>query len=602
MAWRKNSSITFAASAGDNFAAIFDSVADFRSSSGIPTETVTVTIRGYDSANALGGSSFLIDRSDTNTSDNGVDVFVNTDGLRIKRFNYSEINLFDCGAKGLGVSSSTEDQSALNRALQLAFSANTYTTNVTIRIPSGVFRLSGNSILTANTYGGSTGRRYVQFIGEGSNTVLEIAPVDDSTPSWLYNNDPNKDFIYALFRDFIIRGTNSSLSNGFKLNPTSTAPSQGFSFDNIFFESLAVALETTGTILGSETTGVDCTFRGCGKCLVLNNEQSVNHRFYGCDFELFDESLIEVGSGGGGNLNIHDASIIPINGAKIFDITRSANLGRNNGLFTFSGIRSELRDDSIIGTIDGTNQDGSAVVIIENSMFTDDNDSTNRSVLVTDANGVVAIKDSTLSSANFGLEVTTASNSGFTWHGGLIELIRCQVNQSLPHNTTLPSSGNFSAHVKLRDCIPIGGNPVANRRDHYAMDADLGVFNSGNGGNLKLDIKRCQLFNPTAGWPTNTGYGEHVLYLPPGVRITKFYVWRPGGTNTSAYSLIIGSDDKATTYLETNSVTGNTDHVGEVSYSIHNAIAVSDNKLRLWCNGTPGAVLSRGGVAYIEYI
>lgn len=83
-AWRKKP-VTFAASAGDDLAVTVDSVAAFRSSSSIPSETTKVTIRGYYGPNTSGGGDFLIDRTDTTTADDGVLTFTNGDGLRIKR-------------------------------------------------------------------------------------------------------------------------------------------------------------------------------------------------------------------------------------------------------------------------------------------------------------------------------------------------------------------------------------------------------------------------------------------------------------------------------------------------------------------------------------
>ncbi|MFG6094373.1 hypothetical protein SPB21_03945 [Leptothoe sp. ISB3NOV94-8A] len=112
MAWRKQP-ITFAASAGDDLAITIDSVSDFRSSSNIAAEATKVTIRGYYGANTPGGGDFLIDRTDTTSTDNSGTVFVNTDGLRIKRSTSDEVLASWFGIRPDGVTDYSSQKNAI---------------------------------------------------------------------------------------------------------------------------------------------------------------------------------------------------------------------------------------------------------------------------------------------------------------------------------------------------------------------------------------------------------------------------------------------------------------------------------------------------------
>lgn len=132
MAWRDDGlrriSIT-GISAGDNLQATFDTVAAYRAAAGIPAEAVSILIRGYISANDGSGDVFVVDRSDTSTSDDGgYSTLVNGDGLRIKRREINPTNPKVLGAIGDGnshplstvYSSLTAAQAVFPRATSLS--------------------------------------------------------------------------------------------------------------------------------------------------------------------------------------------------------------------------------------------------------------------------------------------------------------------------------------------------------------------------------------------------------------------------------------------------------------------------------------------------
>ena len=107
-------------SAGDNLSATFDSVAQFRTSANIPAETVLITIRGYQGPNTPGGETYLVDRNDTTTADNGGTTLVNADGLRVKPTDASDE--LKTSSFGFVADGATDNSARKNIIFQLALS------------------------------------------------------------------------------------------------------------------------------------------------------------------------------------------------------------------------------------------------------------------------------------------------------------------------------------------------------------------------------------------------------------------------------------------------------------------------------------------------
>ena len=137
-------------SAGDNLTVTLDSVAQFRASSGIPSEAVSITIRGYYGPNTPGGGELLIDRADTITVDDGGTVFVNADGLRIKRSIGEEILTSWFGFYADGV---TDNSAKKNTIFALALNQNK---GVWFNQPGTYYFTSNDTATNANITHGQT--------------------------------------------------------------------------------------------------------------------------------------------------------------------------------------------------------------------------------------------------------------------------------------------------------------------------------------------------------------------------------------------------------------------------------------------------------------
>lgn len=267
-------------------------------------------------------------------------------GINVKWFGAVANGISDCSnAIAAAISAAI-----VSGAKKVTFSGGTYLVQ-----SAGAFNLGASTVNGFTFEGDGMAVTTIQFIN--SNTSIA------ASSNYLYTND--NDHLRVIFRGLRFEGDQTNKNSRF-MYLTSAGTAQSIRFYEcqwFYFEGFCL-LE--GTATASEMLFVGCKWSNMyGKSYRINNVQSVNHNFYGCDAEtLFDDFFYILK---GGMINVFGGSWIMggdgiTTGAILhLDDTSGTGIGFNNWTYNFYGVRTELKDDSKF--LDGQ---GQGVVTLNN--------------------------------------------------------------------------------------------------------------------------------------------------------------------------------------------------------------------------------------------
>ncbi len=158
------------------------------------------------------------------------------------------------------------------------------------------------------------------------------------------------------FEDFSVESTPGSKSVAFHFHDTGgVGPTFKFFFNSIIFSRFYTGVLATGDRMTDSIDYLYCRFVNCLTGLHLQNDQSMVHNFFGCDFESYitDDSYYAPFSGAdaafikaeaGGCVNVYGGSVIMRGTMLLMDPNRKISpnpINHNNGRFNFNGITLE---------------------------------------------------------------------------------------------------------------------------------------------------------------------------------------------------------------------------------------------------------------------
>lgn len=183
--------------------------------------------------------------------------------------------------------------------------------------------------------------RGVRIVGDGPwASVIKLT----GTNYFLYNNNSVG---YFGFENIAFTGVNGTEQLMYYY---SEGIAQRVWRQNVHTYNLLRLYNIQGNANASENTHIDCDdvhFSTTTAFITLNNTQSVNHQFYGCQVVTYYRYLDVTG---GGSVFWYGGSIL-MNGSDYFLYvydSGGAGVGSQNGKFSFSGLKPELRDTAKI--------------------------------------------------------------------------------------------------------------------------------------------------------------------------------------------------------------------------------------------------------------
>lgn len=220
-------------------------------------------------------------------------------------------------------------------------------------IPKGnwLFTQKKFTIQTNNYYSDENphvAHRGIKIMGDGkylTNIFFKCPESGNGTDNyWFYNQNSVRDMLFTGLRFTGVTGTERLYSY------YSEGSASSLSFVECAFDgNFKVGIDVTGNTNCSENRFTRCSFKNFEEGQVainINNLQSVNWAFDTCDAEGIAGTLINVTAGGA--INWTNGSIISTGNGTILKLTDTtgAGIGANNGTFTFTGVKTEIRDKS----------------------------------------------------------------------------------------------------------------------------------------------------------------------------------------------------------------------------------------------------------------
>ena len=260
--------------------------------------------------------------------------------------NYVTPQMF--GAKGDGV---TDDTEAFKRAIEhvasMAFGTG-WKSVKKIFIPQGTYLIS-DSLLNDEDFEGH------KFVFEGDSYTNTFIKVTSDCEVLFPNNDI---YGFSTFSNISFIGADNT-QTFMEIMSGATGNAQSIYFHRCSFSKFHTILKlgkatgvTTGTMT-SETLLSECKISNCGtsenpcELFILDNQQSVNNRFFATDIEAFVGVLFKFKAGNA--ITFYQGSIIPLSGSIIVDGTEldgNTSGGGNQPNLTMWGCRFELRGNT----------------------------------------------------------------------------------------------------------------------------------------------------------------------------------------------------------------------------------------------------------------
>ncbi len=531
------------------------------------------------------------------------------------------------GAKGDGT---TDDSAAILAAVNAAASVSPLSVvRGAIYFPVGIYRVTQSAVLTQTNTGHGVGMKYY-----GDGGLASIIRLDTSAAiadMYFYNNGSTAREYGASFVDLGFQGMNpssfvdaNSISNfakGFRIWATTATGSheQNFHFTRCVFNCLNIVIDLEGDNTASENSWVQCEFDSIkNNVLLINNPQSFNNRFSGCDFtNIYGDTFLV--TSGGGAISVYGASVIlndkPSASVDTFFLNLEGSVGPGAQPFIFDGIRFELRDAHCclvkIPTTAAQND-----ITFSNCNLEDFGTGTKSNWVAIGAYATVAFDHCDFYEFSATPIRFTISNSGGLYgQCGAVVFESCGIPVDWSDRCIYSSfaGGTFSA----RNChgtnvgVPAAGWHWAHDFDAkydevtpglytgWAVAGNQPGFGSPTDNNFKVKVAQIKLFNEF--WPSSGG--NLTLRLPRNAIIKAVHLRKTAGGSTATVATArVSNNNQTTIHLATNSAAANTALTGDLNDYYYN-VGTTDNERNLLLSFSSSiASTVPGGLALIEYI
>lgn len=250
------------------------------------------------------------------------------------------------GAVGDGVADDTE---AIKKAIDYAVSKardDGWKSVPKIFFPEGTYIVK-EALLNGSKYTAH------KFTIEGSSYTNTVIKVSAECPILFPNNDS---YGFTQISNITFEGADHT-QTFMEVLGGSAGNAQSMYFHRCYFRQFHTILKlgkvANATTMASETLLSECKISNCGtvdkpcELFILDNQQSVNNRFYATDIESFRGILFKYKSGNA--ISYYQGSIIPLSGSTIVDGTEldgNTSGGGNKPSLAMWGCRFELRGNT----------------------------------------------------------------------------------------------------------------------------------------------------------------------------------------------------------------------------------------------------------------
>lgn len=526
---------------------------------------------------------------------------------------------------GADPSGKTDSSAAILKAVNAAAALTPNTggghSRGTVYFPPGIYLVTTTACLTPTTNNSLPG---LLFQGAGKwASVLRFGTL--SAPTYFYDNGSTARTSFDTFMHLGFEGMNPANYSGYSSLPTnaygmrfwSAGNEQGNVWIDCRFYYFTGIFDMEGTNTASEMR-----FYGCEFALIatyfytVNNLQSFDHEFYGCNCSANFGDVFVIGAGAGGLIKIYGGfwSLQSDAGSNHYLLNANAGGLTATAPVVVSGVYMEL-----IG-----NYANLLIAPATNGVRTHFSDcsflTTATSNLTTFVN-IAAYSTVDFSDCLFTEQTTGQFQFAITALGGYnedgtITFQRCSLPVDWSDRCSINGGGYGGGSIRAIDCR--GTNVgAASAGAHWAHDfdfgyADLGIFSSwtnysngaglGSPTNETLRLKSALLKLPTDTWPSNA---ESTLKLPRGAIIKNIHLRKPAGTNNSdstSTTMNVGRNDKSgTPHLTTSAASMSAATSGDTTNYFYNVSStVNERTLRLYSSAVTTGVATSGFVI-VEY-
>lgn len=220
---------------------------------------------------------------------------------------------------------------------------------VSVFIPGGRWTISQKRVFDLSQYGSVSAIRGFNVYGAGcENTEIVFNNNVSDTDNYLFYN-------YDLYGYSEIANIRLTSQNGtekcFYYYSTSAGNAQSITYRNVILTGFAEGIRYDGTIMTSEMDYYSIKVEqvpASGVGIVVNNNNSLNHNFYACEFENISGVGIRIDAGG--CCNFFGGSYISADGGTVFKTTDTSgsHVGTNTNNFNFYGIRTEMNGTGLL--------------------------------------------------------------------------------------------------------------------------------------------------------------------------------------------------------------------------------------------------------------
>lgn len=508
-------------------------------------------------------------------------------------------------------------QDAVNEAA--AATNNSNSVRGAVYLPAAIYNVTSSAVFTPTI---STNNRGIKFFGDGwYASIIRYGALTGST--WLYDNGATDRSQFNTFANLGFEGMDPAgfsvytdiptNAKGFKI--TSAGHEQGFKFLQCRFSYLDTAFDMEGSNTASEMIFVQCRFDHIRTSFyTINNLQSFDHEFYGCDLSVLYGDGFSVGASGGGvvkwqggYINMSSASGADkylwkntgtsgvIGSPSAFDRVKMEFLGNTSNLLTTANAAPHnlLFDGCVMSTTATTDLTNFCNC---NSQSTVDFDKCN-------------FVEGSTGKYNFALTDTTA----FYGLNGSINFSKCKVPTLFSTRFT-----QASAYGKITGDGNSGtatGAPAAGFHEAFDFNFNWRAATAGqvatwaiSGATLQdcgspvdtnIRTKVAQIKETSEFWPSIT---EHTLILPVGSIILGIVILMPpGSVDATVTQLQVTNNNKTVTHLQTTAGAFSGTHSAFLSNYYYNVgSAANDYTLRLSVTVATTGV-KQGGIVEVTY-
>lgn len=529
------------------------------------------------------------------------------------------VSVKDFGAVGDG---STDDSAAILAAVNAAAGATNNSTSVraSVYFPPGIYLVTTTACFTPTV---STFNRGIEFYGSGwYASIIRYGTLSGAT--WFYDNGATSRTQFATFANLGFEGMNPSAfsvytdipsnAKGFKI--TSSAHEQGFKFLQCRFSYFDTLFDMEGTNTASEMIFSQCRFSHIKSTFyVINNLQSFDHEFYGCDLQVLYGDGFSIGSSGGGCVKWY-GGYINLNNASgsdkyLFKSAGTSGAIGNPSLFSgpkleFLGNTSNLISTTTAAEVDVIFDSGCVISTTASSNLTNFCNVNNQSTVKFRAHFIEG------STGKF--QFTCTNTAAFYGENGAVDFSGSKVPTLW--STRMNMSGAWGKITGDGLSGTAVGAPAGGFHEAFDFNFNwragtaglVGVWASsgatlqdcGSPVNANVRVKTAHLKLPSEYWPTTT---EHTLVLPVGSIIRNIYIKKPAGSaDATATSIRVTNNDKSVVHLASGSAAYNLAHSAVLTDYFYNVGSTSNEyTLRLAVtNATTGFI--QGGLCIVEYM